>query len=78
MNDHRLEAFMSDLSSDEYAFASRLREYGGDFALIYLAVHLDRRISTVSAPPWRGFGHAFGGFVGGLIAFFMGQKGIGG
>ena len=75
--EERLAAFLDGLSNEEHTFATRLLEMGADFPLIYVAVHLDRRVREVGRPPWRGFPHAVGGLVGGFVAAFLGFKGIG-
>ena len=75
MNDIEMRSYLNSLSGDEYDLGQRLKDMGADLPLIFVAVTLSRRIDSISRPPWAGWGHAIGGFVGGAIAAFFGMGG---
>lgn len=77
MNDVEMQSYLNSLSQEEYEMARRVLDMGGNLALVHVAVTLSRRIDNVSRPPWAGWGHAAGGFVGGALAAFFGLHGGG-
>jgi hypothetical protein len=74
--EERLAAFLDGLSDEEHTFATRLLEMGADYPLVYVAIHLDRRLNNLSRPPWKGLPHTLGGVIGGILIAFLGDKGI--
>jgi hypothetical protein len=74
--EQRLASFMDSLTGEEHTFATRLLEMGADYPLIFVAVHLDRRITEMNRPPWKGLPHAFTGAAMGAITAWLASKGI--